>query len=155
DQGLFVIQMPGAAKPGQEVTLRHDKDGYEMFSPYKGLQRLPAISTPPAVVEVRMLPKGSKRWWTDAVIGAHAEHVRSKSALQLAKDQAGRFDPEASLRELAEYAGFTEDETRRELTGYIEKARKGAADHNRQANAAFLAQNYRLAGELYLEAAED
>src|SRR4051794_36453245 len=36
DQGLFVIQMPAAAKPGQEISLQHDKDGYEIFFPYRG-----------------------------------------------------------------------------------------------------------------------
>src|SRR4051794_27533819 len=36
DQGLFVTQLPAVAKPGQEVTLRHDKAGYEIFFPYRG-----------------------------------------------------------------------------------------------------------------------
>src|SRR3954471_15755896 len=64
DQGLFVIQMPATAKPGVPVRLLHDKAGYEIFFPYRGAQPLPAVTTPRAVVEVRMLPKGSKRWWT-------------------------------------------------------------------------------------------
>ena len=76
-------------------------------------------------------------------------------AERLTKDAGGQFDAEASLRELAEYAGFTKDETRRQLTGYINRARKDAGDRHRQANAEFLARNYRLAGELYLKVAED
>ena len=151
----FAEAIPAVARPGQEVTLRHDKAGYEVFFPYRGLQRLPDIKVPPAVVEVRMLPKGSKRWWTDEFIDAHAEHERSRSAERLTKDAGGQFDAEASLRELAEYAGFTKDETRRQLTGYINRARKDAGDRHRQANAEFLARNYRLAGELYLKVAED
>ena len=155
DQGLFVIEMPAAAGPGQEVALRHDKDHYEVFFPYRGRLTLPAAATPPAVVEVRMLPKGSKRWWTDAFIDVHIEHERSKSAQPLTGGVGGRYDPEASLRELAAYTGFPEDEARRQLTGYIENARTNATNRDRLANAEFLARNYRLAGELYLEVAGD
>ena len=36
----------------------------------------------------------------------------------------GGFDPEASLGELASYAGFTSDEARGQLAGYVEAARK-------------------------------
>src|SRR4051794_30065402 len=36
DRGTFVIPMPADAKPGQEVVFLHNKDKYEIFSPYKG-----------------------------------------------------------------------------------------------------------------------
>ncbi len=151
DQGFFIVRMPADAKPGQEVVFLHDKDGYEIFFPHRGYQRLPAPGNPPPVIEISMLPKGSKRWWSDTFIDAHADHVRSRSAERL----AGEFDFDASLRELAIYTGVSKEETGEQLTGYISKFRKDATNRHRQANAEFLARKYRLAGELYLEAGEE
>ena len=154
DQGLFIIQLPADAKPGLEVVFLHNKDKYEIFSPYKGSQRLPPPSNPPSVIEIRMLPKGSKRWLTDKFIDDFIEHERSRSTQLLAGAGGGRFDFDASLRELAAYTGLTEQDTRKQLTEYIDDFRKDAANRHRQANAEFLARNYSLAGELYLKAAE-
>ena len=154
DQGLFIVQLPADAKPGLEVVFLHNKDKYEIFSPYKGSQRLPPPSNPPSVIEIRMLPKGSKRWLTDKFIDDFIEHERSRSTQLLAGAGGGRFDFDASLRELAAYTGLTEQDTRKQLTEYINEFRKDAANRHRQANAEFLARNYSLAGELYLKAAE-
>ena len=148
DQGIFIFELPADAKPGLEVSFSHDKKNYEIFSPYKGRQRLPTLN-PPSIIEIRMLPKGSKRWWSDKFIDAHIDHVRSQSAERL----AGEFDFDASLRELAIYTGVSKEETGKQLTGYISKFRKDAANRHRQANAEFLARNYSLAGELYMKAA--
>ena len=101
-----------------------------------------------------MLPKGSKRWLTDKFIDDFIEHERSRSTQLLAGAGGGRFDFDASLRELAAYTGLTEQDTRKQLTEYINEFRKDAANRHRQANAEFLARNYSLAGELYLKAAE-
>src|SRR4051794_18569616 len=128
DQGLFLVQMPADAKPGQEVVLLHNKDGYEIFSPYRGAQRLPAAGPPPPVIEIRMLPKGSKRWLIDKFIDAHTERERSRSAERPAGEAGGRFDFDASLRELATYTGVGAEETRNQLTAYISKFRKDASD---------------------------
>jgi len=149
DEGIFIVRMPANAEPGQEVVFQHDKDGYEIFFPYRGYQRLPAPGNPPPVIEIRMLPKGSKRWQSDKFFDAHTDHVRSQSA----ERPAGEFDFDASLRELAIYTGVSKEETGEQLTGYISKFRKDATNRHRQANAEFLARNYPLAGELYMKAA--
>ena len=52
DQGAFRIRLPAAVLPGQEVTLRHDKEGYAIFSPLLGRLTIPAHSN--EVVEVRL-----------------------------------------------------------------------------------------------------
>ncbi len=153
NRGLFVMQLPADAKHGQEVVFLHDKDNYEIFHPFRGAQRLPAQGSPPPFIEIRMLPKGSKRWLSDKLIDVHTEYERSRSAERLAGKAGGRFDFEASLRELATYTGVGEQETRKQLTAYIDKFREDATNRHRQANAEFLAHNYSLAGELYLKAA--
>jgi tetratricopeptide (TPR) repeat protein len=155
DQGRFVIQLPAAAKPGQEVTLRHDKDKYEIFSPYRGALRLPAPGNPPPVIEIRMLPKGSKRWWTDAFIDAYVKYERSKSTQHLGEDERTWFDPEALLPELADYTGSPLDETRSRLTDYIRRARENAGNIQQKANAEFIAGNLSLAKELLRKESEN
>src|SRR5262249_37765045 len=136
DHGVFVIQMPIEARYGQQVILDHDKAGYGILFPYRGLQLLPAITSPPSVIEVRMLPHGSPRWFNnDKFIDAYAEYERSKSTQRLTGEAGSLFDPEASLRELADYAGFKKDEVRKKVIEYIEGARKRAGDRHRLANA--------------------
>src|SRR5437870_1817537 len=41
DRGLFRIKLPTGVLPGQEITLRHDKNGYTICSPLFGRQIVP------------------------------------------------------------------------------------------------------------------
>src|SRR5208337_3282370 len=110
DQGLFRIQLPVNVLSGQEVTLRHDKEGYAICHPYLGKQLIPADLTRP--VEIHMLPKGSKLFWSHERI----EEFIARTAGESAKKPPARGRPDeatdlsAYILELGRHNGFTADE---------------------------------------------
>src|SRR4051812_1817496 len=77
DQGLFRIKLPAVVLPGQEVTLRHDKKGYVICSPLFGKQVV--FADPAKLVQVRMLPEGSKLFWTHQRIEEFIERTAKES----------------------------------------------------------------------------
>ena len=84
DQGAFRIRLPAAVLPGQEVTLRHDKEGYAIFSPLLGRLTIPAHSN--EVVEVRLLPLDSPLFWSHDRI----EEFIKRNANDTAKQTKGK-----------------------------------------------------------------
>ena len=58
DNGFFRIKIPASVRPGQEITLRHNKKGYEICTPLFGKQLVPSDLIRP--IEIRMLPTSSK-----------------------------------------------------------------------------------------------
>ena len=153
DQGLFRIQLPVNVLSGQEVTLRHDKKGYAICFPLLGKQLIPADLTRP--VEIRMLPEGSKLFWTHERI----EEFIARTAGESAKKPPGRpgeaTDLSAYILELGRHYGFTADEVRREIGKWMEVARKDVTDFRRQGMVAFAEKNFRLAGENFRRSAEE
>ena len=153
DQGLFRIQLPVNVLSGQEVTLRHDKKGYAICFPLLGKQLIPADLTRP--VEIRMLPEGSKLFWTHERI----EEFIARTASESAKKPPGRpgeaTDLSAYILELGRHYGFTADEVRQEIGKWMEVARKDVTDFRRQGMVAFAEKNFRLAGENFRRSAEE
>ena len=153
DQGLFRIQLPVNVLSGQEVTLRHDKKGYAICFPLLGKQLIPADLTRP--VEIRMLPEGSKLFWTHERI----EEFIARTAGESAKKPPGRpgeaTDLSAYILELGRHNGFTADEVRQEIGKWMEVARKDVTDFRRQGMVAFAEKNFRLAGENFRRSAEE
>ena len=155
DQGLFRIQLPVNVLSGQEVTLRHDKKGYAICVPLLGKQLIPADLTRP--VEIRMLPEGSKLFWTHERI----EEFIARTAGESAKKPPARGRPDeatdlsAYILELGRHNGFTADEVRQEIGKWMEVARKDVTDFRRQGMVAFAEKNFRLAGENFRRSAEE
>jgi len=152
DQGRFRIKLPPGVLPGQEVAIRHDKKGYAICSPLFGKQLIPADST--KVVEVRMLPEGSKLFWTHQRIEEFIEHTANESAKQLKRDSGEDGGPPDYVLELARHYGFTPDDVRREIARWMESARKDTTDFRRQGMVAFAEKKFRLAGENFRRGAE-
>jgi hypothetical protein len=73
DQGVFRVQFTSPVSPGQEVTLQADKKGYAICSPLFGKQLVPAVPT--RMVEIRMLPEGSRLFWTHERIQEFITHT--------------------------------------------------------------------------------
>ena len=153
DQGLFRIQIPVNVLSGQEVTLRHDKKGYAICFPLLGKQLIPADLTRP--VEIRMLPEGSKLFWTHERI----EEFIARTASESAKKPPGRpgeaTDLSAYILELGRHNGFTAAEVRQEIGKWMEVARKDVTDFRRQGMVAFAEKNFRLAGENFRRSGEE
>src|SRR5271157_1368323 len=153
DQGLFRIQLPGNVLSGQEVTLRHDKKGYAICFPLLGKQLIPADLT--RLVEVRMLPEGSKLFWTHERIEEFIARTASESAKKPPSRPGEATDLSAYILELGRHNGFTADEVRQQIGKWMEVARKDVTDFRRQGMVAFAERNFRLAGENFRRSAEE
>ena len=152
-QGLFRISLGTELHAGHEVTLIHDRVNFAILSPYLGKQQIPDDLE--KVVEVRMLPKGSKLFWTTR----HIEEFITRTASESAKKPPGRpgeaTDLSAYILELGRHYGFTADEVRQEIGKWMEVARKDVTDFRRQGMVAFAEKNFRLAGENFRRSAEE
>jgi tetratricopeptide (TPR) repeat protein len=153
DQGRFRIPLPAAVLPGQEVTLRHDKTGYAICSPLFGKQLVPALPT--TVVEIRMLPAGSKLFWTHERIEEFLTRTADESAKQFKGPHGGETDLSPYIQELGRHYGFTPDEIRREIGQWMETARTDLTDFRKQGMVAFAEKNFRLAGEHFGRSADE
>ena len=153
DQGLFRIGLPAHVLPGQEVTLRHDKKRYAICSPLLGKQLIPADLT--RLVEVRMLPEGSKLFWTHERIEEFIARVASESARKPPVQPGESADLSASILELGRHYGFSTDEVRKQIGMWMEAARKDVTDFRKQGMVAFAEKNFRLAGENFRRSAEE
>jgi tetratricopeptide (TPR) repeat protein len=153
DQGRFRLRLPSSVLPGQEVTLRHDKKDYAICSPLFGKQLVPAVPT--TVVEIRMLPAGSKLFWTHERIEEFITHTANESAKQLKDPRGGETDLSSSIHELGRHYGFTPDEIKREIGKWMEAARKDVADFRKQGMVAFAEKNFRLAGDNFGRSADE
>lgn len=120
DQGEFRLRLPSFVLPGQEVTLRHDKKGYAICHPLLGKQRVPAVST--EMVEIHMLPAGSKLFWTHERIEEFITRTANESAKQPKDPRGGETDLSSYIHELGSQYGFTPDEIRREVGKWMEAA---------------------------------
>jgi tetratricopeptide (TPR) repeat protein len=151
DSGLFRIPLPVGAQPGQEVTLRQDRKGYVICAPLYGKQILPAEGK---LVEVRMLPEGSKLFWTHERIEEFIARTASDAAKQPKGPEAKETDLSSYIDELGKTYGFTPEQVRAEIGKWMEQARKDATDFRKQGMVAFAERNFRLAAENFLRSAE-
>ena len=154
DQGGFRIQLPPNVLVGQEVTLRHDKKGYAICSPLLGKQLVPA-SDPIKVVEIRMLPEGSKLFWTHERIEEFIARTASESAQTLLGRSGEATDLSAYILELGRHNGFTADEVRREIAKWIQEARNDINNFYKQGMADFAEKRFLRAGENFRRSAEE
>ena len=153
DQGLFRIQLPVNVLSGQEVTLRHDKKGYAICFPLLGKQLIPADLTRP--VEIRMLPEGSKLFWTHERIEEFIARTAGESAKKPPSRPGEATDLSDYILELGRHYGFTAAEVRLQIGKWMEVARKDVTDFRRQGMVAFAEKNFRLAGENFRRSAEE
>ena len=153
DDGAFRIELASPMKAGQEVTLAHDKKGYAIHEPLFGKLVLPRDER---LVEIRMLPLGSKLFWIDDRIEIWIEQVANDAAKSLLpKGEPIRTDLGEYILKLGREYGFTEAQVRRELRSWIEGAKKRKSSPRAQALANYAEENFDLAAKMALKWAED
>src|SRR5262249_5157682 len=84
-QGMFRVVLPDIFKPGDKVTLQVDKPGWRVHTPVEGETRVPA-DLRKEVVEVRLLPVGSKLFLSHNHIEKLFQDLAEKSKQQLTPD---------------------------------------------------------------------
>jgi hypothetical protein len=98
DTGFFQLSLKSTEVPGEEIQLSFDNSAeYGVFSPQDARLILPRNQD--KVVEILMLPIGSKRWLSDDLIEADLARHRSASAERLQSEAGPGERLSTSLRE--------------------------------------------------------
>ena len=108
DQGSFRVRLPAGVLPGQDVTLQEDQKDYYILLPVLSKLRVPA--TPAQVVEVSMLPKGSKVLLGANFIEQFIAHTADDSAKKPKDPKGGAPDLSSYVNELARQSGRPAEE---------------------------------------------
>lgn len=151
--GLFRIQLPQGYKPGRQITVVVAMKDWAIWQPIDGKTPIPDD-----LLTIRLLPKGSKKFWTDQFIESFIESTKEKAKLQVKladkqeKPKPVDFGP--MIREWAEKYGFTPEEARKQIDQWIAEVQRNQDDFYKLGLAAFAERNFRKAGDLFTEAAE-
>jgi hypothetical protein len=106
DQGMFKLPLTSRLHARQVLSIDQHNPSYGILYPFLGRFYLPQTLNDP--VEVRLLPRGSKRWFSDERI-----------------EDFLNFDPDAStwVRELAKQSGFPVEEVQARISKYLAATR--------------------------------
>ena len=150
-QGLFRITLSQAFKPGRRVTIGVDKSGWRIWHPPEGKTPIPED-----LLTIRLLPKGSKKFWTDEFIETFIESTAEQAKLQTRLEvQQGKPEPVdfgPMIKDWATEYGFTPEEAKEQIDKWVAEVQENEGDFYRLGLAAFAEKNFGKAGELFSEA---
>ena len=99
--GIFRVFLPDIFKSGEKITITIKKEGWRIQYPLDGEARIPA-DLKKDLIEVRLLPVGSKLFWSNDRIEKFINDLVDKSRQQVTPDgKPGKI--------LVKPAGYSED----------------------------------------------
>ena len=152
--GVFRLFLPEALLPGDSIHLQVSLKGYRLWAPMDGRSLVPS-DFQRQVVEVRLLPAGSRRFLSDEGI----ESLLRESS-ERAKEQVnpGGVPQEAQVgRYVAEWArrnGLGAQQVKQEVDRWVAEVERTRGDERKLALAAFARGDYAVAAEHAESAAE-
>lgn len=153
DSGEFKIQLPTAFGIGKPVTLAIDKPGYVIHYPLSGKVFLPDDEFD--LIEVQMLPEGSKLLWTDRRIERFLEESAEKASSELRPANVPRDNLAKYVLAFGQEYGFTEKEVVIALREWAAKAKEDATDFRQVGLAAFAEGKFEEAAPSLVKAGTD
>jgi TPR repeat protein len=151
--GLFNLPLPDAFGAGERITLQVDKEGWRIQYPLDGELRVPG-PTERERVAIRLLPLGSKKWWSDDRIEKFIADTAARAKEQVVGEKErqvpdfGRYIKEWALR-----YGFSAEEARAEIERWVAEVQRKQDDFYKLGLAAFAEKNFGKAEELFRESA--
>jgi TPR repeat protein len=152
--GLFNLLLPDGFRPGERITLQVGKSGWRIQYPLDGELRVPA-ATARERVEVRMLPVGSRRFWSDDRIEKFIADTAARAKEQVSGDPGDRSPPDFGryIKEWASQYGFSAGQAKAEIERWIGEVQQRQDNFYQLGLAAFAEKNFAKAGALFLESA--
>ena len=148
--GRFRLSLPSNIRREQSITIRQDRAGHEIVFPLFGELKIP--SDPATVVEVELIPRGSKLFWADdRQIKAFIIRIASTSPMRLESPHRARLDFTPYIQELAEYYGFEKEDVTREIQKWVDAGLKDSTDFYSRGLRDFASQNFGEAARNFLE----
>jgi hypothetical protein len=118
-QGLFRLPLPDLLRAGDRVALLVDKPDWVIQYPLEGEVRIPADLVRDTVV-VHLLPKGSKRLWTDDRIERFIEDMMAKAREEVRPEGRPQdIDLSRYIKDWATRYGFGLAEAEREIERWV------------------------------------
>jgi hypothetical protein len=153
-QGEFRIFLKDIFKAGEKVTLVIDKPGWRIRYPLEGEARIPA-DLDKELVEVQLLPVGSKLFWTHDRIEKLISDMAEKSKQQVTPEgRPETIDFSRYIKDWAVKYGFSAQLAKEEIDKWIEEIEATQNDLYKLGLAAFAKKNFGEASKLFNESAE-
>jgi tetratricopeptide (TPR) repeat protein len=143
--GLFRFEL---RRPVRTLRLLVLTDDWVVHYPREGEIRVP--DDPDERVEIRLLPKGSDRLWTDERIEALIAELALAASAQVARaDRQRGVDFDRPIREWAEHHGFSPEEVWARIDRWVQEVGHRFTDPYRQGLAAVTEKEFGRAAALF------
>jgi len=149
--GQFTVTLPITARAGDSITYDVQHGDWRVWIPAGGKDRIPRDLTR-ELVAIQLLPKGSKKFWTDAFIETFIEQTASVAKIQRQSEiQPRDIDFGPMIRDWAVKYGFTPQEARGKIEEWVAEVQKTESNFYKLGLAAFAEKNFTRAAELFTE----
>ena len=154
DHGLYFIALPDYYKPGEKTTLVIDKLGWRVRYPLDGEVSIP-YNLEKEIVEIELLPVGSKLFWTNDRIEKVIKDIAGKSKEQINPiAQPKEIDFSRYIKDWATQYGFSAEEAKEQIDKWVAEIEEKQDDFYKLGLAAFAKKKFDKAGEYFTESAE-
>ena len=151
--GLFRMFIPDGFKAGETVTFLVAKDGYCIQYPLEGEHPIPA-DLEKKVVEIRLLPVGSKKFWSEDRIENFIKTLAEKSKEQIRPDGTPQdIDFSQAIKEWAVKYGFSAEQAKAEIDKWVAETKSKENDFHKLGLAAFAEKQFGKAESLFNKSA--
>jgi tetratricopeptide (TPR) repeat protein len=153
-RGRFRVFLPKIFKSGEKVTLDVEKPDWRIQYPLDGETQIPD-EPQKTLVEVRLLPIGSKLFWTHDRIEKFIQDTAEQSKQQVKPEgKPEEIDISRYIKDWAAKYGFNAQQAREEIDKWIADTEKNQNDLYKLGLAAFAKKNFGEASTLFNESAE-
>ncbi len=159
DAGIFVFDLPPNLTFGKSLTFQVQKgikkQSWRIWDPIGGTFPLPRS----LFITVKLLPKGSKKFWTDEFIEYHIAKVAEEAKREVKPTiQSAQQPPKINfgilIKEWATEYGFTPQEAKHQIDQWVEDVKQKQEDYYKLGLAAYAEQEFAKAAELFTTFAE-
>ena len=153
-QGLFRMFIPDIFRAGETVTFLVAKAGYCIYYPLEGEHPIPA-DLKKNVVEIRLLPVGSKKFWSEDRIENFIKTLAEKSKEQIRPHGSPQdIDFSKAIKEWAVKYGFSAEQAKSEIDKWVAETKSKENDFHKLGLAAFAEKEFDKAESLFKESAD-
>ncbi|MFO1429480.1 MAG: tetratricopeptide repeat protein [Candidatus Competibacteraceae bacterium] len=150
-QGLFRLFLPDVYKSGEKITLLVDKSDWRIQYPLEGEVRIP-VDLEKELVEIRLLPVGSKKFWSDDRIEKFIQDLAEQTKQQVRLEGSPKdIDFSRYIKDWAAKYGFSPQAAKAEIDKWVAEVQKNQDDLYKLGLAAFAEKNFGKAHDLFQE----
>ena len=147
--GLFRLYLPDRFKAGEEITLLVTKPDWRIQYPLDGEIHIPADRDKDHI-EIRLLPLGSKKFWSADRIEKFIQDTAEKAKQQVTREgRSEDIDFSRYIKEWATQYGFSAQQAKTEIDQWIAEVQQKQDNLYKLGLAAYAEKNFGKASELF------